>query len=65
MSILSRLTWRKEGGGQGGREDGDLYPADPAPVDVRQDLVLPDTGRPLLGVCHLVAEEGGGGRGGV
>ena len=28
-----------------------------APVDISQDLVLPDTDAPLLGVNHLVTKE--------
>ena len=35
----------------------DLGAADLATVDVSQDLVLPDTDAPLLGVIHLVTVE--------
>ena len=35
----------------------DLSGADLTAVDVGEDLVLPDTDTPLLGVCHLVAVD--------
>ena len=35
----------------------DLGGADLAPVNVRQDLVLPDTDASLLSVSHLVTEK--------